>query len=136
MARFIEYARCMRGHGVSDFPDPTTSPGGGVAIAVHGGPGSDLNRTNPTFRAADQACRPLLPAGGQTPTLSAGQIAGEVTWARCMRSHGLTAFPDPNSRGAFDSARFDESSPAFQAASKDCTSAQPNGPIAVVPGRP
>ena len=30
-AQFLAYARCMRSHGVSDFPDPTTSPGGGVA---------------------------------------------------------------------------------------------------------
>jgi hypothetical protein len=27
MAKAVAYARCMRGHGVPDFPDPTGSPG-------------------------------------------------------------------------------------------------------------
>ena len=37
-AQFVAYAQCMRSHGVSDFPDPTTPPGGGVAFSIHGGP--------------------------------------------------------------------------------------------------
>jgi hypothetical protein len=125
----------MRSHGVSDFPDPTASPGGGVAISLRGGPGSDLNRYNPTFRGADQACRSLLPGPGQTPAPSAKQIAAEVAWARCLRAHGLPEFPDPDRQGAFDSGKFDPSSPAFQTASEACKSAQPTGPVAVVAGR-
>ena len=64
-------ARCMRSHGVPDFPDPTASPGGGVVFQVNGGPGSDLDHNNPTFQAADQECRSLLPGGGQAPPPSA-----------------------------------------------------------------
>ena len=135
MAQLVAYARCMRSHGVSDFPDPTTSPGGGAAISLHGGPDSDLNRSNPTFKSANQACRGLLPGGQQSPTVPAPQIAAEVRWAHCMRSHGLPSFPDPNSHGAFDSSKFDESSPAFQTASRGCKSLQPTGPTPVVPGR-
>jgi hypothetical protein len=136
LAKFEAYASCMRSHGIRDFPDPTTSPGGGVAIQIHGGPGSDLNRSNPRFISADKACRGLLPSGGQAPApLSAEKIAAEVRWARCMRSHGLPGFPDPNSQGAFDSSKFDENSPAFQTASKACGSVQPTGPTPVVPGR-
>jgi hypothetical protein len=125
----------MRSHGVTDFPDPTTGPGGSVAISIRGGPGSDLNRNNPTFKAAIQACRALLPGRQQAQTLSAPKIAAEVRWARCMRLHGLPSFPDPNSQGAFDSSKFHESSPAFQTASKACNSVQPTGPTPVVPGR-
>lgn len=136
LARFDAYATCMRRHGIQDFPDPTTSPGGGVAFQINGGPGSDLGRANPRFVAAGKACRGLLPGGGTAPApLSAQRIAGEVTWARCMRAHGLPGFPDPNSQGAFDSSRFDESSPAFQTASNACKSRQPTGPTPVVPGR-
>lgn len=130
------YTTCMRGHRIADFPDPTTSPGGGIAFQINGGPGSDLNRNNPTFRAADKACHGLLPGAGQTsPPLSARRIAAEVQWARCMRSHGLPGFPDPNSQGAFDSSRFDETTPAFQTASSACKSLQPSGPTPAVPGR-
>ena len=136
LAKFEAYATCMRGHGIPDFPDPTTSPGGGVSFQINGGPGSDLDHNNPRFIAADKACRDLLPGAGQAPApLSAQRIAAEVSWARCMRSHGLPGFPDPNSQGAFDSSKFDETSPAFQTASNACKSQQPTGPTAVVAGR-
>jgi hypothetical protein len=136
LAKFEAYTTCMRSHGLADFPDPTTSPGGGVAFQINGGPGSDLNHNNPRFMAADKACRGSLPGGGQAPApLSAQKIAAEVTWARCMRSHGLPDFPDPTRQGAFDSSKFEESSPAFQTASNACKSQQPTGPTPVVPGR-
>ncbi|HEX4680437.1 MAG TPA: hypothetical protein VH210_14655 [Gaiellaceae bacterium] len=136
LANFGAYASCMRSHGIPDFPDPSTSPGGGVGIQIHGGPGSDLNRNDPRFMTAAKACRGLRPGGGQAPApLSAQKIAAEVRWARCMRLHGLSGFPDPNSEGAFDSSKFDENAPTFQAASKACGSVQPTGPTPVVPGR-
>jgi hypothetical protein len=135
MAQFLSYTRCMRDHGVPDFPDPVTSPGGGVAFQINGGPGSDLNRNNASFKAAEEVCRSLLPGGEQPPPVSAQQLAAEVRWARCVRSHGLPNFPDPDAQGAFDSSRFDESSPAFQTASNACKSLQPAGPTPVHPGR-
>ena len=126
----------MRGHGIPDFPDPTTSPGGGISFQINGGPGSDLDHNNPRFTTADKACRDLLPGAGQAPApLSTQRIAAEVSWARCMRLHGLPGFPDPNSQGAFDSSKFDETSPAFRTASNACKSQQPTGPTPVVPGR-
>ena len=136
LAKFEAYSTCMRAHGIHDFPDPTTSPGGGVSFQINGGPGSDLDHNNPSFMTADKACRGLLPGGGQAPApLSAQRIAAEVSWAHCMRSHGLPGFPDPNSQGAFDSSKFGESSPAFQTASNACKSEQPAGPTPAVPGR-
>jgi hypothetical protein len=130
----LAYARCMRSHGISDFPDPSPSLGGG-AIETHGGPGSDLDPTNPRFRAANQACRSLIPGGSQAPAQSAAHIAAEVKWAQCLRSHGLPSFPDPNGQGAFDSSQFDESSPAFQSASKACQSlTNAAGSVSAVPG--
>jgi hypothetical protein len=135
-ARFLGYARCMRRHGISDFPDPTTPAGGGVAFSIDGGPGSDLNPANPTFKTANQTCRPLLPSGQQASTQSSPKITAEVRWARCLRSHGVPNFPDPNSQGAFDSAKFNDNSPAFKAANKACNSLQPTGPISAVAGQP
>ncbi|HMK97352.1 MAG TPA: hypothetical protein VK425_07370 [Acidimicrobiales bacterium] len=125
----------MRSHSISDFPDPVTSPGGGVAFQFNGGPGSDLYRNNPTFKAAEHACQRLSPAGRQAPPPSAQKLAEEVKWAQCIRSHGVANFPGPNAQGAFDSSLFDPTSPEFQTASKACNSAQPVGAVSAVPGR-
>lgn len=132
LAKFEAYSRCMRSHGISDFPDPTTSPGGGVGLSLNGGPGTDLNPSNPRFNAANQTCHSLEPGGSTTPEQTAQKIAAEVKWAQCMRSHGLPSFPDPNGQGAFDRSKFDESTPAFQSASTACQSLkQAIGPIPV-----
>jgi hypothetical protein len=135
-AQFLAYSRCMRSHGVSDFPDPTTPAGGGVAFSINGGPGSDLNSNNPTYKSANQTCRALLPAGVQSATGRSPKIAAEVRWARCMRSHGVPSFPDPNNQGAFDSAKFNDTTPAFHTASKACTPLQPTGAVTAVAGQP
>lgn len=135
-AQFVSYARCMRGHGVSDFPDPTTLSGGGFAFQFSGGPGSDLNAGNPTFKAASHACRTLAPGGQRSAASPTPNIAAEVRWARCLRSHGVPSFPDPNSSGAIDSGKFDPSSPAFQRAGAACKSVQPTGPVTAGPGTP
>ena len=136
MTQALAYTRCIRSHGVGDFPDPTTPAGGGVAFQINAGPGGDLNANNPTFRAANQACRALLPGGQQPATPPSPKIAAEGKWARCMRSHGAPSFPDPNSLGAFDSGKIDDSSPGFQTATRACKSLQPTGAITAVPGKP
>jgi hypothetical protein len=64
LAAALKLSRWMRSDGISDFPDPTTSPGGGVGISLNGSPGSDLNPSNLRFTAADQAFRSLAPGGG------------------------------------------------------------------------
>ncbi len=134
-AQALAYSRCMRSHGVSDFPDPTTPAGGGVAFQINGGPGSDLSQSSPTFKAANHVCRGLLPGDQQAATMPAPNIAVELTWARCLRSHGVPSFPDPNDQGAFDSSKFDPNSPAFRSASNACKSLQPTGAVSAVPGR-
>jgi hypothetical protein len=49
----LKYARCMRAHGIADFPDPNSQ--GAIQIQVQ--PGSDLNPNNPQFQAANNACQ-------------------------------------------------------------------------------
>ncbi len=85
---------------------------------LRAGPGSDLNTDNPTFKAANEACRALSPGGQQARTPSAPNIAAEVRWARCMRSYGVPSFPDPNKQGAFDSSKFDPPRPRFKLPTK------------------
>jgi hypothetical protein len=112
---FLAYARCVRSHGVPDFPDPTTSGGVGITLP------HSFNASSPAYLAANQACQALSPPAHPT-TGSADNIAAEVKVARCMRSHGLPSFPDPNSQGVFDRSKFDEGSPAFKTAYNACKS--------------
>jgi hypothetical protein len=55
-----EYARCMRAHDINML-DPT--PQGMLNMGNVPGITSDFGRYSPQFRAADGACRHLLPAG-------------------------------------------------------------------------
>ena len=55
LAALTRYAECMRGHGVN-MDDPT--PQGEVRMGQN-----NFGRYSPQFRAADTACRHLLPAG-------------------------------------------------------------------------
>jgi hypothetical protein len=99
----FEFSACMRNHGVSNFPDPKVSSSGpgDTAIAMV------VPRTfasSPSFRSANQACRSILPgAGNINPQQVAQQVQRHkqdlLAFARCLRSHGLTNFPDPNSQG-------------------------------------
>jgi hypothetical protein len=131
MAKLVAYAQCMRSHGVSGFPDPTPNPngtGGGFNI-------SGQLSSSPQFKSANQACQPLLPGGSSTPQPSAQQMAEEVKLAACMRSHGFSSFPDPNSQGAFNFSGIDTNSPQFQSALRACESSSGfSGPIPVQGG--
>jgi hypothetical protein len=60
LAALTRYARCMRGH---DIPMLDPTPGGQLALGQVPGITSDFGRYSPQFRAADAACRHLLPAG-------------------------------------------------------------------------
>jgi hypothetical protein len=54
--QLLAFSKCMRAHGIKDFPDP--SNGG---LKLRGGAGSDLNPANSQFQSAQQACQGKLP---------------------------------------------------------------------------
>jgi hypothetical protein len=62
----LAFSRCMRAHGVEDFPDPSFS-GGKITLRVKAGSGSDLDPNSPTFRRAQSACQGKLPFKGGGP---------------------------------------------------------------------
>jgi len=57
----LKLAKCMRGHGIPNFPDPTQN-GSGVSITFPPGTGIDPN--SPQVRAAQKACRAFQPRIG------------------------------------------------------------------------
>jgi hypothetical protein len=125
----LAYSRCMRAHGISDFPDPNSQGG----IALNGGPGSDLNPSSPRFKAATNACKPLLPPQkALSPAQQAAAKAQALKYSRCMRAHGISDFPDPNAQGnlqiqAQHGSDLAPDNPRFRAANSACQHDQPGG---------
>jgi hypothetical protein len=84
----LQFARCMRAHGVSSFPDP--KPGsGGIQIP------DNLNPQSPSFRSAQQACKQFLPIKSGPLATAAADRQAALKLAKCMRAHGVPQFPDP-----------------------------------------
>jgi hypothetical protein len=91
----LAFSRCMRSNGVPNFPDPQRFVGGNVKLTIH-----QLGTGSPRFRTAMSACNHLLPThGGQeSAQQTRTQLADELSFARCMRSHGVSRFPDPKAQ--------------------------------------
>jgi hypothetical protein len=122
----LAFARCMRAHGVPDFPDP----GSDGQLNANG-----IDTKSPQVRSAVGACQSLLP--GRNPAAQVAQAGGQaLRFSRCMRAHGVPNFPDPsvqsNGSGVAVTIRMkagsggiDPRSPQFQAAQQACRSILP-----------
>jgi hypothetical protein len=119
MAQAIRYAACMRSHGLANFPEPQQiSQDGHQTIRIQT---PDLNSGQ--AQTAEKACSKFLPSGfGSNPAQNAQQRAHLLAFARCMRAHGASIFPDPTSSGSFPTSitRIDRSSPIFRSAANTC----------------
>jgi len=129
-ANLLEYAACMRSHGLADFPDPDSS--GGFPMP------SDINPNSPQYQAAASACKAYAGPGlNLTPAREEQIEASALEFAQCMRSHGVPNYPDPVikfSNGGVSSGEdlggkngVDPNSPTFQAAQKTCQSVKGGG---------
>lgn len=96
-AAAYRYADCMRSHGVSGFPDPRVSVHGNSVSVIQGLPPSAAH--SPRFKSAQKACAGIIPAPGNQAQQQAGHKQAFLAFARCMRTKGLSDFPDPNSQG-------------------------------------
>jgi hypothetical protein len=120
----VRFAVCMRSHGVPDYPDPHIS-GSSNHVQITISPGS-ADPNSPVFGSAGHACHNLLPDGGM-PANGAQDQAQDLTFANCMRSHGVPNFPDADHDGAFTlPSTIDEQAPQFQHATQACMSMQPS----------
>jgi hypothetical protein len=90
-ASAVKYSKCMRSHGVTNFPDPVNG-----RLTIVGKPGDGLGPDSPTFKVAEKACRSLQGAGkGPSPAQSKEMQQAALKYAACLRSHGVPNFPDP-----------------------------------------
>lgn len=89
-SQLLAFSECMRSHGVPNFPDATSS--GKFPGAQH------LGVSSSRFRAAENACKRLLPNGGSGSKEAELQLqmTAQLPFARCMRSHGVSNWPDPS----------------------------------------
>lgn len=62
LQRALDYAACMRKHGVPKFPDPKAGPDGGINLGELG-PWA----RSPQFKAAQRACQKLVPGAPVLP---------------------------------------------------------------------
>src|SRR5262245_24244293 len=113
----VAFSHCMRSNGVPNFPDPHRIGGRGLKLTIQ-----HLAASNSRYPAARRACDHLLPNRGggsqETTQQSRTRLADELSFARCMRSHGVTRFPDPTAQGELSvemvqAQGIDVHSPAF-----------------------
>jgi len=120
----LAYSQCMRSHSLPDFPDPNSQGViEGKSSSASGGNANDLNPNSPTYQAAQKACQKYA-SGGTTPADQAQQLTQALKYAACMRSHGVTNFPDPmvvNGQIEFNGSGIGRS-PDYQSANTACQS--------------
>lgn len=121
----LAYAQCMRAHGVPNFPDPNAQ--GAFYMPNTGG----VDQTSPQYQSATAACAHLMPeVAGSPQSIGAGNPAQSLKYAECMRSHGISGYPDPSSNGGLQplsgKGDLNPNNPQFQAANNACKSLLPS----------
>jgi len=115
----LAYSQCMRAHGISDFPDPDSDG----SISLNAEAGSDLSPSNSAFQAANNACKSLKPAVQQQQKQAVATAA--LNYAKCMRQHGISDYPDPRPDGSLEvgassGSDLDPANPQFQRVNSAC----------------
>jgi hypothetical protein len=133
IAMLDKYSICMRDHGVSGFPDPssTETPNSFGVDGYNFDLPSTMNTQSPAYESADKDCEKVIGIGTSSGGPPAGVLAKArrhaLAHAQCMRAHGVPNFPDPtvtgNGNGVTEASGgrgINPRSPAFQQAQKIC----------------
>jgi hypothetical protein len=123
----LAFTRCMRSHGLPDFPDPNAN-GHGFGNQQQ----QQHEESNPHLATAYSDCRHLLPSA---PSSSGNKVVPSQTqlvrFSQCMRSHGVPDYPDPNPdvslRTELAQLGINPDSPQFQATLRTCDRLVPLG---------
>jgi hypothetical protein len=125
----LRFARCVRSDGVPNFPDPPGDGSYGVKSFAQQSSGRTMSINGvpisaPAFRSALANCSRYLPQPRAPTTSQLTAIrALMVTWAKCMRKHGLPGFGDPTITAdghRIMHGQFNIGSPAYYAARRAC----------------
>jgi len=124
----VNASRCIRSHGVPNFPDPDSS--GQIPKETS----QQLGVSDSMLRAAQRACQDLWPYQAPSQVQQRQQLTDDLKFAQCMRSHGVPNFPDPtNSDGRVEFVisvsrdGFDPHSPQILARARGCEHVLPAG---------
>ncbi|CAN5618736.1 hypothetical protein BH10CHL1_BH10CHL1_28620 [soil metagenome] len=111
----LAYSRCMREHGVSNFPDADAE--GRILIPL-----GSIDPDAAVFREAGDACRDLAPEGWGDTQEDPGDAEVMLKFTRCMRENGVADFPDPDPKAGLQ-VQFgpvDPNAPKVKAALEIC----------------
>lgn len=119
----LTYSRCMRAHGVPDFPILKQAADGSLVHPVSPPAGM---LTAPRYDAAFRACLHLAVIGGRSRARYQATALNALKQAECMRAHGVTNYPSPGTLDGgihapdFTAIGLDPHTLQFQAAGKAC----------------
>jgi hypothetical protein len=123
-AEALAYAKCMRSHGIQNYPDPTVQDSGQQQSVGFNVP--QAVRNLPGFNAAAKTCEEKTHSGRPSPAMMRAAMANAVKFTDCMRSHGISNFPDPVEKngsmiGFGSLTGVDQNSAQYKAANSACT---------------
>ena len=119
----LTYSRCMRSHGVRDFPILRQGPGGSLVHPVSPPAGM---LTAHDYDAAFRACLKLAVVGGPARTRYEAAALHGLKQAECMRAHGVAKYPSPGTLDGgihvpdFTGIGVDPHTLRFESAAKAC----------------
>jgi hypothetical protein len=133
----LAFARCMRAHGVPDYPDPSRQGQIPRPYATEPAPsgGFTANPNAPAYRTASNDCKSLADATPVSQTMQHQVEDAQLKFAVCMRGHGVPNYPDPSATGEIGDngaiSGVDPNSPAVQSAERECSAFVPRPPALV-----
>lgn len=89
----LAFAKCMRGHGIKEFPDPGDD--GSQMV----GRDSGIDPTSAEFKSAMEACQDLKAQADGSKDGKPADLAKARLWAQCIRENGVPKFRDPELDG-------------------------------------
>jgi hypothetical protein len=140
-AQALAFTKCMRSHGVPQFPAPNGQGDFNNAQV------EALENNNSQAEDAIHQCRSVLPNAGtgltaeQIQEIQQQNLRNAVKAAHCMRAHGIENFPDPAGTtqasginwqpvtSAEQAGGFNQNSPSYEAAFMACNGKLVGGPI-------
>lgn len=122
----LAFARCMRAHGLTGWPDPDGSGHFDKSKLLQ------LGYSQSQVRAVEDGfCGQLLPTTAADQTITPQEQQDYLQAAACMRSHGIAGFPDPTFSDGHVSTNIPPSinthSAQFVQAAQICTKLIPAG---------